>query len=150
MILVFFGTLAQRDQGLYLVQLDYFSSWIKWFGLLPTLSAKTTMLLMFINLSCYFIRPGIWSIQKIGITITHSGVMLLLFGSGLTSLFSLVGSMIIDEGQRSNYFENYYMKEFVIIDKSNQELDEYTIFDEYLLTRDSILDSKTLLSRQEY
>ena len=144
MILVFFGTLAQRDQGLYLVQLDYFSSWITWFGLLPTLSAKTTMLFMFINLSCYFIRPGIWSIQKIGITITHSGVMLLLFGSGLTSLFSLEGSMIIDEGKRSNYFENYYMKEFVIIDKSNQEFNEYTIFDEYLLNKNSSLKTDNL------
>ena len=51
MILVFFGTIAQKDQGLYLVQLDYFSSWFKWFGLLPTPSAKLTMLAMFINLS---------------------------------------------------------------------------------------------------
>ena len=49
MLLVFFGTIAQRDSGLYLVQLDYFSSWIKWFGLLPTPSAKLTMIVICMN-----------------------------------------------------------------------------------------------------
>ena len=55
MILVFIGTIAQRDSGLYLVQQEYFSSWFKWFGLLPTPSAKLTMLAIFVNLSCYFL-----------------------------------------------------------------------------------------------
>ena len=119
MFLVFFGTLAQRDLGLYQVQQDYFSSLIKLFGLLPTPSAKLTMVAIFINLSCYFLRPNILSIKKIGITITHSGVMLLLIGSGLTSIFSIEGNMIIDEGKKSNYYDNYYIKEFAIIDKTN-------------------------------
>ena len=46
MLLVFFGTIAQRDSGLYLVQLDYFSSWIKWFGFLPTLLGSRHNLLL--------------------------------------------------------------------------------------------------------
>ena len=123
MILVFIGTIAQRDSGLYLVQQEYFSSWFKWFGLLPTPSAKLTMLAIFVNLSCYFFRPNIWTFNKLGITITHCGVMLLLIGSGLTSIFSIEGNMIIEEGQSSNYFDNYYQKELVIIDKSNQNYD---------------------------
>ena len=144
MFLVFFGTIAQRDSGLYLVQLDYFSSWIKWFGFLPTPSAKLTMFMMLINISCYFFRDGIWKINKIGITITHSGVILLLFGSGLTSMFSTEGSMVIDEGKRSNFFENYYVKEFVVINRSNNEYDEYTIFDEHLLHRGALLTSESI------
>ena len=144
MFLVFFGTIAQRDSGLYLVQLDYFSSWIKWFGPIPTPSAKFTMLLMTLNLSSYFFRDHIWKIQKIGITITHSGVLLLLLGGGLTSLFSIEGSMIIDEGKRSNFFENYYNKEFVIINRDNNQYDEYTIFDEQSLYRGALLNSKTI------
>ena len=144
MFLVFFGTIAQRDSGLYLVQLDYFSSWIKWFGPLPTPSAKLTMLFMTINLSSYFFRYGIWKIKKIGITITHSGVLLLLLGSGLTSIFSIEGSMIIDEGKRSNFFENYYNKELVIINKNNNGYNEYTVFDEYLLNRGVLLQPKTI------
>jgi len=144
MILVFFGTLAQKDQGLYLVQLDYFSSWFKWFGPIPTPSAKLTMLAMFINLSGFFFRPHIFKIKKLGITITHAGIMLMLIGSGLTSIFSVEGSMIIDEGKRSNFFENYYVKEFVIVNKTNSEFDDYIIFDEPLLYKNSFLESLDL------
>ena len=144
MILTFFGTIAQKDLGLYLVQLDYFSSWIKWFGYLPTPSAKLTMLLMTINLSCYFFKPNIWTIKKIGITITHSGVMLLLFGSGLTALFSLEGNMIIKEGERSNYFENFYIKEFAIVNTTNKEYDKYVIFDENNLFKKNYLNHASL------
>jgi len=144
MILVFFGTLAQRNEGLYLVQLDYFSSWLKWFGPIPTPSAKLTMLVMFINLSGFFFRPNILKLQKIGITITHAGIMLMLIGSGLTSLFSIEGSMIIDEGKKSNFFDNYYVKEFVIINKTNTDFDDYIIFDENLLHKNSFLESLDL------
>ncbi len=144
MFLVFFGTLAQRDFGLYQVQQDYFSSWIKWFGLLPTPSARLTMLCIFINLSCYFFRPGIWALKKIGITITHAGVILILVGSFLTAIFSVEGNMIIDEEEKSNYFENYYIKEFAIIDKTNPKYDEYIIFDEPMLKRDMVLESEKL------
>jgi len=144
MILVFFGTLAQRNEGLYLVQLDYFSSWLKWFGPIPTPSAKLTMLVMFINLSGFFFRPNILKLQKIGITITHAGIMLMLIGSGLTSLFSIEGSMIIDEGKKTNFFDNYYVKEFVIINKTNTDFDDYIIFDENLLHKNSFLESLDL------
>ena len=144
MVLVVFGTLAQRDYGLYQVQQDYFSSWIKWFGLLPTPSAKLTMLVIFINLSCYFFRPGILALKKLGITITHSGVILLLVGSGLTAIFSIEGNMVIEENDKSNFFENYYLKEFAIVNKSDIQYDEYIIFDENLLNRDSILESENL------
>ena len=144
MILVFFGTIAQKDQGLYLVQLDYFSSWFKWFGPIPTPSAKLTMLAMFINLSGFFFRPNIFKLQKIGVTITHMGIMLMLIGSGLTSLFSVEGTMIIDEGKKSNFFENYYVKEFVIINKANSEFNDYIIFDEHLLYKNSFLEVSQL------
>ena len=144
MILTFFGTIAQKDSGLYLVQLDYFSSWVKWFAFIPTPSAKLTMLFMTANLSCYFFKPNIWNVKKIGITITHSGVMLLLFGSGLTSLFSLEGNMIINEGESSNYFENFYLKEFAIINRTNSEFDDYVIFDESSLFKNNILNHQSL------
>ena len=66
--------------------------------------------------------------------------MLLLLGSGLTSVFSTEGTMIIDEGKKSNFFENYYVKEFAIIDKSINEYDNYIIFDEKSLYKNSFLE----------
>ena len=35
-ILVFIGTIAQKDLGLYLVQKEYFYPWITWLGILPS------------------------------------------------------------------------------------------------------------------
>ena len=48
--LVLIGTIAQKDYGLYLVQQDYFYSWFKWFGFIPTPSVKFSVLVLFINL----------------------------------------------------------------------------------------------------
>lgn len=142
--LVFVGTIAQKDLGLYLVQKEYFYSWIKWFGLIPTPSVKFCMIIISANLSCYFFKPKIWSLNKLGITITHMGVMLMLVGSALTYFFSIDGNMIIDEGSKSNYFENYYSKEFVIINTSNEDYDFYTVFDEPSLFRTNILSHETI------
>ena len=58
----------------------------------------------------FLFRPKIFTLSKLGVTITHIGIMLLLLGSGLTSVFSTEGTMIIDEGKKSNFFENYYVK----------------------------------------
>ena len=81
------------------------------------------MLVMFINLSGFFFRPNILKLQKLGITLTHSGIMLMLIGSGLTSIFSTEGNMIIDEGKKSNFFDYYYVK--VLISFSFHILDHY-------------------------
>ena len=35
MVLVFFGTLVQKDIGLYAAQQEYFSSWFKWISFIP-------------------------------------------------------------------------------------------------------------------
>ena len=141
MLLVFVGTIVQKDIGLYAAQKVYFSSWfIIFFGLIPFPSGKLTMLVMFLNLSCYFFRPHIFSKNKIGITITHSGVILMLAGGLLTSLFSNEGSLVIDEGGESNFFENYHLKEFIVVDTNNSEYDEFTVFDNNELYRKNILE----------
>ena len=139
MVLVFVGTLVQRDIGLYAAQQQYFSSWIKWLWYIPFPSGKMVMLIIFINLSCYFFRPHIFNKNKIGITITHIGVILMLLGGGITSFFSNEGSVVIDEGKTVNYYENYYDKEFIIIDTSNADFDQFLVFDDPLLRIDNIL-----------
>ena len=54
MVLVFIGTIVQKDIGLYAAQMQYFSSWFIWVLFVPLPSGKLTMLIMFVNLSCYF------------------------------------------------------------------------------------------------
>ena len=72
------------------------------------------MFVMFINLFSFLFRKSLWKIKKIGILIVHSGALLLLIGGGLTAYFSSEGRMTIKEGEKSNYIQDYYDKEFSI------------------------------------
>ena len=143
-VLVFIGTIVQKDIGLYAAQMQYFSSWFKWVWYLPFPSGKLTMLIMFINLSCYFFRSGILSKNKLGITITHTGVILMLLGGGLTAFFSNEGSVVIDEGKKSNFYENYYNKELAVVDLSDSDFDRFIIFDNPLLKVNNVLTEQTI------
>tara|TARA_Y100000814_G_C12321202_1_gene398343 strand:+ start:205 stop:1323 length:1119 start_codon:yes stop_codon:yes gene_type:complete len=147
-ILVVVGTLAQRDIGLYQAQQLYFSNWIGWFGFIPFPSGRLLMLIVFFNLSFYFLRPNIFKISKLGTTITHFGALLLLFGGGITAYYSQEGRMAILEGKISNYFEDYYNKELVVINTSNEDYDEYTTFDEKILYSDNIISNSETIPFQ--
>ena len=74
MILVVLGTLAQANIVLYEAQQRYFSSWILWFKFFPTPGGRLTLLVMFINLSCFILKPSFWSFKKIGIIRTERKV----------------------------------------------------------------------------
>jgi len=144
-ILVFVGTINQKWYGLYQVQIEYFTNWIKWFGYIPTPSAKFIMFLMSINLSCYFLRSGIWKINRLGITITHTGVMALLIGSGITHMLSYEGNMYIKEDSSSNYILDTYVKELAIeIESENSDSLEYILFDEQYLKSENILEHDSI------
>ena len=77
------------------------------------------MFIISFNLLFYFFRPNIFKLSKLGITITHMGAFLLLFGGGITAYYSQEGRMAIREGQINNYIEDYYSKELVFINESN-------------------------------
>tara|TARA_Y100001970_G_C14135733_1_gene804150 strand:+ start:81 stop:1208 length:1128 start_codon:yes stop_codon:yes gene_type:complete len=143
-VLVVVGTIVQKDIGLYQAQEIYFSSWFAWIKFLPIPSGRLLMLLVFINLSFYFFRPNIFKISKIGITITHFGALLLLLGGGVTAYYSQEGRMAINEGDVSNYIEDYYNKELVIANHLNADYDEYITFNEKILYENSELSYSTL------
>jgi len=144
MILVVLGTLAQKDMGLFSVQKKYFSSWYFWIWYLPVPGGRLTMIIMLINLSCFFLKKSIWKLNKLGIIILHLGGILLFIGGGLTAMFSSEGNMVIDEGSSSNYVEDYHYMELAIINTSNPKFDSYTIYDHPLLKRKNILKHNNL------
>ena len=133
MVLVVLGTLAQRDLGLYEAQHRYFSCWVTWLGFIPTPGGRTLLFVMTLNLFFFLLKPGFWTVKKIGIVITHLGVLLLLVGGGITAWFSTEGNMVIKEGETSNVIIDLFAKEIVIIDDENSSFDEiYTISDRIL------------------
>jgi hypothetical protein len=112
-LLVFIGTLAQVDEGLYNAQARYFRQWII-FGLdlfghkiplvLPGGYLIGTMLLL--NLVAAHIYRFQLSAKKVGIQITHLGVILLLVGQLVTDMRAKETQMRFVEGETKSYSES--------------------------------------------
>tara|TARA_B100000214_G_C23966876_1_gene628112 strand:- start:558 stop:1682 length:1125 start_codon:yes stop_codon:yes gene_type:complete len=133
-VLVFFGTLAQKDIGLYASQMKYFSSYYFTVGgFIPVPGGRSVLLLMTINLAFSLFKKNLWKMKKVGIIIVHVGGLLLLLGGGVTAQFSSEGNMVISEGETINYVDDYFDMELVFVNTSLQDSLEYTVFDEPLL-----------------
>jgi hypothetical protein len=112
-LLVFIGTLAQVDEGLYNAQARYFRQWLI-FGLdlfghrvplvLPGGYLIGTMLLA--NLLAAHIYRFQFTVKKIGIQIAHSGVILLLVGQLATDMFAHESQIRFAEGETKTYAES--------------------------------------------
>ncbi|HYR58138.1 MAG TPA: cytochrome c biogenesis protein ResB [Chthoniobacteraceae bacterium] len=113
-VLVFVGTVAQADEGLYQAQTRYFSRWIvigatMWGHhvplVLPGGYAIGTALL--INLAATFVRRFRLAWSKLGIHLTHTGIIILLVGQLATQLLQVESRMSFSEGQTANYVERH-------------------------------------------
>ena len=133
-VIVFFGTIAQKDVGLYASQVKYFSSYYFLFaGFLPLPGGRITIIIMTVNLASSLFKKTLWKMKKLGIIIVHIGGLLLLIGGGITAKFSAEGNMVIGEGERSDHVDDYHDMELAFVNTSLQDSLEYTIFDAPLL-----------------
>ena len=128
MILVTVGTVSQKDIGLYASQQKYFSSYFFTFGFVPFPGGRIVLALMLINLISMMFKQNLWKMKKLGVIVVHLGGIMLLVGAGLTAMFSSEGSMVIEEGSKSNTVDDYHITELAIINVSNPNYDQYTIF----------------------
>ena len=144
MVLVVVGTVSQRDIGLFASQQRYFSSYFFLFGPMPLPGGRIVLALMLTNLISMLFKHNIWKMKKIGILVVHLGGVMLLVGAGLTAIFSSEGSMIIEEGSRSSTVDDYHTTELAIINTSEQNYDEYTIFGQPLFISGNNLKNETL------
>src|SRR5581483_2957815 len=112
-VLVFVGTLAQVDEGLYQAQSRYFRQWLIFgfdlFGRrIPIIFPGGYLIgtLLLINLLTAHIYRFQFTRKKIGIWLTHIGVILLLVGQLVTDMLAREMQMHFDEGQTRNYAES--------------------------------------------
>ncbi|MGA2244773.1 MAG: cytochrome c biogenesis protein ResB [Verrucomicrobiota bacterium] len=126
-VLVFIGTLAQADEGLYGAQAHYFKQWIvigaHLFGhtvplLLPGGYLIGTLLL--VNLVASHIYRFEFSLRKTGIQIAHAGVIVLLVGQLSTDMLSRELQMHFAEGETRNYSDS--ATEYELIFQSGSEV----------------------------
>ncbi len=121
-VLVFVGTIAQADEGLYIAQSHYFRQWLvtgaHLFGrhiplVLPGGYLIGTLLL--VNLVTAHISRFQLTTKKIGIQLAHAGVIVLLVGQLATDMLAREMQMHFAEGETRNYSDSDGQFELVFV-----------------------------------
>jgi hypothetical protein len=121
-LLVFFGTLAQVDDGLYMAQAKWFRSFIVWWGphgagwKIPVFPGGYLIGgVLLINLIAAHIKRFQFTRKKFGIHLLHSGIILLLLGQLATDLLSRETQMRFVRGETLKYSEASQKTELVFM-----------------------------------
>src|SRR5688572_11667068 len=140
--LVFIGTLAQVNLGLYVVQEQFFSRYFIWWGpqgsnfKIPVYPGGYLLGgLLLINLVAAHIKRFELSKKKAGIFLVHAGLILLLIGQLLSQLFQVESYMAIEEGAQKNYSESGRASEVAIIDVTDPETDTVVAIPQELVAK---------------
>jgi hypothetical protein len=151
MIVIFVGTLDQVNLGIHAAQKKYFESWFVYWTIpgvefsIPVLPGGFLLsLVLLINLiSAHLYRFEI-SRKKIGIFTIHAGIIIILVGQLVTSIFSVESQMRIDEGSTANFSENIRITELVIVDTSDPKMDKVVAIPESMLSPGSPIEHPSL------
>ena len=134
-ILVFTGTLAQVDAGIWTVVHTYFRTLYVWIPLQIFVPRS-------IHLPGGFFFPGGWAIggalltnllaahlvrfklrwNRSGILLIHSGLVVMMLSEFITGKFAVEGTMTIVQGSTSNYLELHDQNELAIIGPDDQHV----------------------------
>jgi len=128
-ILVFYGTWAQVDAGIWTVVNDYFRAAVVWIplkvvffhafdipGALPYPGGWLLGGILLANLlAAHAIRFRVdW--KRSGILLIHSGLVVMMLSELITGLYAIEGRMTIVEKQSSNFVEHDRHAELAVVD----------------------------------
>ena len=156
MVLVFAGTTAQHEMSIQDVQRLFFHSfWAKvslryfdphyifpvgkaarayWPGWFPLPGGYTLILAMGVNLLAAHVSRFKLRWNRVGIILIHAGLVLLLAGELMTSLFAVESQMRINVGQSTRYADDIRTYELAVIDPSPADHDDVTVIPARVLT----------------
>jgi hypothetical protein len=140
MVLVFAGTLAQVDEGIWTVVGRYFrSAWV-WIPLqiffprsihvgggFPFPGGWLIGALLFVNLLAAHAARFKWSWKRAGILLLHAGLIVLIVSEFVTGLFAVEGNMTIDEGGASNYVEHTHAYELAVVSPAGPDREDVVV-----------------------
>ncbi len=141
-VLIFWGTLAQVDLGLFKAQNEFFRSFFVYWQpkgsswRIPIFPAGYLLGgLLLVNLvTAHFTRFKLTR-KKVGIWMVHIGIILLLAGQLLTDLLSRESQMWLSEGQSKSYSDSSARSELAVIDSTDPAFDDVVAFSEALVSR---------------
>ncbi len=140
LLLVFFGTLAQVDLGLYRAQNDFFRSFFVLWGpkgagwRIPVFPGGYLVGgLLLLNLIAAHIKRFDLSKKKIGLFLIHIGLILLLLGQLLADMLSVESGLHLRLGESKNYSEESRRCELAVIDPTDPDSDKVVVLGEETL-----------------
>lgn len=151
LVLVLAGTLAQVRLGLYFVQEQYFQSWFVWWSAsadgfhLPVFPGGHLIgAVLLVNLIAAHVQRFQWTWRKLGIQLTHVGLIVMLAGGLATDLFSVSSYMRLKEGETKNYSEDSLNMELAVTTQADPATDQVTAIPAKLLAEGRTLAHQTL------
>jgi len=141
-VLVFAGTLAQVDLGLYKAQNEFFRSFLVFWGpkgadwKIPVLPGGYLVGgVLLINLVAAHYKRFHLSRDKAGIWMIHAGLILLLVGQFGTDMLARESALHLREGEAKNFSESERQAELAVIDTTDSDLDKVVAIPQGLLMR---------------
>lgn len=131
MVLVFWGTIAQVDLGLYKAQNEFFRSFFIFWG--PKAASWKIPIfpggylvggVLLINLVAAHFKRFHLTRDKVGIWMVHFGLILLLLGQLMTDMVSRESVLHLREGEAKNYTEATRETELAIVDTTDPTLEK--------------------------
>jgi ResB-like family protein len=151
MALIFAGTLAQVHLGIHEAQQRYFQSWLVWWPAeghgfrIPIFPGGHLIgAVLLINLIAAHAKRFHWAWRKLGIHLTHAGLIIMLAGGLFTDLFAVESHMRLQGGDTKNYSEDQRHMELAVIDTTDNDLDQVTAIPESILKTNRTIDHWSL------
>jgi ABC-type transport system involved in cytochrome c biogenesis permease subunit len=172
--LVFFGTLAQVDNGIWTVVAKYFRSFFVWvpFQIFPKAIGSTTVIpggfpfpggwllgsLLLTNLlaahvlltaKLFSIRTSgrqflLTMLKRSGILILHTGLVVMMVGEFITGQYAVEGQMTIEGGQSSNYLEHQQHFQVSFTNSFDQKTDDVVVVPDRFLKNGGLIQHPDL------
>jgi hypothetical protein len=140
MILIFWGTLAQVQLGIWVVQQKFFHSFVVFQQIpgtgvaIPAFPGGYTIGgLLLINLIAAHIYRFKFEWRKFGIQLTHAGLIILLLGELFTGLTQRESYLRLDEGAAKNYSESHREYELALLDTTAPDYNDVVALPQDLL-----------------
>jgi hypothetical protein len=156
-MLVFAGTWAQIDMGIWSTLKTYFRSFLvlipiqiflprEWNvpGAIPFPGGFTLGGLLMLNLVTAHAVRFQFTRKRSGILLIHSGLILLLVGELVTARFAEESNMTIHEGETVSFAEDTRSIELAIIDPSDPNRDQVVVISESLLREETLIANPLL------
>ena len=151
MVLILAGTLAQVHLGVHEAQQRYFQSMFVWWPAegagfkIPVFPGGHLIgAVLLINLIAAHAKRFRWAWRKLGIHLTHAGLIIMLAGGLFTDLFAVESHMRLTGGETKDYSEDQRRTELTVIDTSSTDFDQVTAIPDNVLRHSRTIDHWSL------